>query len=45
MPSFEESLPDNRIWIGWPEPIGVVSAADALNDSITGVMLRGSGVT
>jgi NADH:ubiquinone oxidoreductase subunit D len=37
--------PDNRIWIGWPEPIRVISAADALNDPSTGVILRGSGVT
>ena len=42
---LEESLPDNRICIGWPKPIGVVLAADALNDPFTGVILSGSGVT
>jgi NADH dehydrogenase (ubiquinone) Fe-S protein 2 len=40
----EELLTDNRIWIGRTKGIGVVSAADALNYSFTGVMLRGSGV-
>jgi NADH dehydrogenase (ubiquinone) Fe-S protein 2 len=40
----EELLTDNRIWIGRTKGIGVVSAADALNLSFTGVMLRGSGV-
>src|ERR1700712_671866 len=40
----EELLTDNRIWIGRTKGIGVVSAADALNYSFSGVMLRGSGV-
>ncbi|RMZ84506.1 hypothetical protein DV737_g1147, partial [Chaetothyriales sp. CBS 132003] len=40
----EELLTDNRIWIGRTKDIGVVSAADALNYSFSGVMLRGSGV-
>ncbi|KAF2459831.1 nife hydrogenase-like protein [Lineolata rhizophorae] len=40
----EELLTDNRIWKGRTQNIGVVSAADALNYSFTGVMLRGSGV-
>ena len=40
----EELLTDNRIWIGRTKGIGVVSAADALNCSFSGVMLRGSGV-
>lgn len=40
----EEMLTDNRIWINRLQGVGVVSAADALNLSFTGVMLRGSGV-
>lgn len=40
----EELLTDNRIWKGRTQGIGVVSAADALNYSFSGVMLRGSGV-
>jgi NADH dehydrogenase (ubiquinone) Fe-S protein 2 len=40
----EEMLTDNRIWIGRTKGIGVVSAADAINYSFSGVMLRGSGV-
>ncbi|PSR82713.1 NADH dehydrogenase [Coniella lustricola] len=40
----EEMLTDNRIWIDRLRGIGVVTAADALNLSFTGVMLRGSGV-
>ncbi|RDA94120.1 hypothetical protein CP533_6602 [Ophiocordyceps camponoti-saundersi (nom. inval.)] len=40
----EEMLTDNRIWIERLRGIGVVSAADALNLSFSGVMLRGSGV-
>ncbi|KID90270.1 NADH-ubiquinone oxidoreductase 49 kDa subunit [Metarhizium guizhouense ARSEF 977] len=40
----EEMLTDNRIWIERLRGVGVVSAADALNLSFTGVMLRGSGV-
>lgn len=40
----EELLTDNRIWKGRTVDVGVVSAADALNYSFSGVMLRGSGV-
>ena len=40
----EELLTDNRIWKARTQGVGVVSAADALNMSFTGVMLRGSGV-
>ncbi|KAF9735937.1 NADH:ubiquinone oxidoreductase 49kD subunit [Paraphaeosphaeria minitans] len=40
----EEMLTDNRIWIGRTKGVGVVSAADAINYSFTGPMLRGSGV-
>ncbi|EHK40994.1 hypothetical protein TRIATDRAFT_85167 [Trichoderma atroviride IMI 206040] len=40
----EEMLTDNRIWIERLRGVGVVSAADALNLSFTGVMLRGSGI-
>ena len=40
----EELLTDNRIWIGRTKGVGVVPAADALNMSFSGVMLRGSGV-
>lgn len=37
-------LTDNRIWIERLRGVGVVSAADALNLSFSGVMLRGSGI-
>lgn len=40
----EELLTDNRIWKGRTVDVGVVSAAEALNYSFSGVMLRGSGV-
>ena len=40
----EELLTDNRIWKGRTQGIGIISAADALNCSFSGVMLRGSGV-
>lgn len=40
----EEMLTDNRIWIGRTKGVGVVPAAQALNMSFSGVMLRGSGV-
>lgn len=40
----EELLTDNRIWKARTQGVGVVNAADALNMSFTGVMLRGSGV-
>jgi len=41
---LEELLTNNRIWKQRLVDIGTVSAADALNYSFTGVMLRGSGV-
>lgn len=37
-------LTDNRVWIERLRGVGVVSAAEALNLSFTGVMLRGSGI-
>jgi len=37
-------LTDNRIWINRLKGVGVITAAQALNLSFTGVMLRGSGV-
>ncbi|CAI4216306.1 unnamed protein product [Parascedosporium putredinis] len=40
----EEMLTDNRIWKSRLEGVGVVSAAEALNLSFSGVMLRGSGI-
>lgn len=40
----EELLTDNRIWIGRTKGVGVVTAAEALNYSFSGVMLRGSGI-
>ncbi|KAK0230394.1 NADH dehydrogenase I, D subunit [Armillaria fumosa] len=40
----EEVLTGNRIWKERTIGVGVVSAADALNYSFSGVMLRGSGV-
>ncbi|KGY14816.1 NADH-ubiquinone oxidoreductase 49 kDa subunit, mitochondrial [Paracoccidioides brasiliensis Pb03] len=40
----EELLTENRIWKARTQGIGVVSAAEALNYSFSGVMLRGSGV-
>jgi NADH dehydrogenase (ubiquinone) Fe-S protein 2 len=40
----EEMLTDNRIWLQRLQGVGVVTAADALNLSFTGPMLRGSGV-
>ncbi|KAI9651802.1 MAG: NADH:ubiquinone oxidoreductase 49kD subunit [Alyxoria varia] len=40
----EELLTDNRIWIARTQGIGTVTAAEALNLSFSGVMLRGSGV-
>lgn len=40
----EELLSDNRMWKLRTQDIGIVSADDALNYSLSGVMLRGSGV-
>ncbi|KAF5097289.1 hypothetical protein D0Z03_001447 [Geotrichum reessii] len=40
----EELLSDNRMWKLRTENIGIVSAEDALNYSLSGVMLRGSGI-
>ncbi|KAK7998489.1 NADH-ubiquinone oxidoreductase 49 kDa subunit [Apiospora marii] len=42
--TFLEMLTDNRIWINRLQGVDVVTAAEALNLSFTGVMLRGSGV-
>lgn len=40
----EELCTDNRIWKARTQDVGVVTADDALNYSLSGVMLRGSGV-
>lgn len=40
----EELLSDNRMWKLRTQDIGIMSAEDALNYSLSGVMLRGSGV-
>lgn len=40
----EEMLTDNRIWKLRTVDVGTISADDALNYSLSGVMLRGSGV-
>ncbi|EPS40585.1 hypothetical protein H072_5547 [Dactylellina haptotyla CBS 200.50] len=40
----EELLTDSPIWKARTQGIGVVSAAEALNYSFSGVMLRGSGI-
>lgn len=40
----EELLSDNRIWQVRTKNIGTVSAEDALNHSLSGVLLRGSGI-
>lgn len=40
----EELVSDNRIWKDRTIDVGVVSAEDALNYSLSGVMLRGSGI-
>ena len=40
----EELLSDNRMWKLRTQNIGIMSAEDALNYSLSGVMLRGSGV-
>ncbi|CAN6608280.1 hypothetical protein TRVA0_003S04258 [Trichomonascus vanleenenianus] len=41
---IEELLSDNRIWRLRTRNIGTISADDALNYSLSGVMLRGSGI-
>ncbi|KAJ1539176.1 NADH dehydrogenase Fe-S protein subunit 2 ndufs2 [Cladochytrium tenue] len=41
---LEECLSQNRIWTNRTIGVGMVSAATALNYSMTGVMLRGSGI-
>jgi NADH dehydrogenase (ubiquinone) Fe-S protein 2 len=41
---IEELLTGNRIWKERLVDIGIVSAADALSNGFTGVMLRGSGI-
>ncbi|CAG2118384.1 unnamed protein product, partial [Medioppia subpectinata] len=40
----EDLLTDNRIWKARTVDIGVISAEDALNWGMSGVMLRGSGI-
>ncbi|CAN3362088.1 hypothetical protein DICA3_D25312 [Diutina catenulata] len=40
----EELVTDNRIWKDRTVDVGVVSAEDALNYGLSGVMLRGSGI-
>lgn len=40
----EELVTDNRIWKARTQDVGVVTAEDALNYSLSGVMLRGSGI-
>lgn len=40
----EELVTDNRIWKDRTRDVGVVTADDALNYSLSGVMLRGSGI-
>lgn len=40
----EELVTDNRIWAARTKDVGVVTAEDALNYSLSGVMLRGSGI-
>lgn len=40
----EDLLTDNRIWKERTVDIGTISAADALNWGMSGVMLRGSGI-
>lgn len=40
----EELLTDNRIWKQRTVGVGVVTAEDALNYGLSGVMLRGSGI-
>jgi NADH dehydrogenase (ubiquinone) Fe-S protein 2 len=40
----EELLTDNRIWQARTKDVGVVTAEDALNYGLSGVMLRGSGI-
>ncbi|EMG47623.1 nuo-49 NADH-ubiquinone oxidoreductase 49 kDa subunit [Candida maltosa Xu316] len=41
---IEELCTDNRIWRDRTIGVGVVTAEDALNYSLSGVMLRGSGI-
>ena len=41
---LEEVLTGNRIWIDRLKGVGVITAADALDMSLSGPMLRGSGV-
>ncbi|KAK7681072.1 hypothetical protein QCA50_015910, partial [Cerrena zonata] len=40
----EELVTDNRIWQARTKDVGVVTADDAMNYSLSGVMLRGSGI-
>ncbi|PSK40534.1 NADH-ubiquinone oxidoreductase 49 kDa subunit, mitochondrial [Candidozyma pseudohaemuli] len=40
----EELVTDNRIWHARTKDVGVVTAEDAMNYSLSGPMLRGSGI-
>jgi NADH dehydrogenase (ubiquinone) Fe-S protein 2 len=41
---IEEVVSSNRIWVIRTVGVGNVSAAEAMNYSFSGVMLRGSGI-
>ncbi len=41
---IENLLTENRIWMGRLKGIGVITAEEAINNGLTGPMLRGSGV-
>ncbi len=41
---YETLLTKNRIWLGRTKNVGVISAEDAIAMSVTGPVLRGSGV-
>ncbi len=41
---YFELLTDNEIFLGRTRNVGIISAADAINGSLTGPALRGSGV-
>ena len=44
LPEYEQLLTQNRIWLERTKDVGVISAADAVNWSLSGPMLRASGV-
>ncbi|KAG7193907.1 NADH:ubiquinone oxidoreductase 49kD subunit [Scheffersomyces spartinae] len=41
---IEELCTDNRIWQARTKDVGILTAEDALNYSLSGVMVRGSGI-